>query len=167
MSLSSRFLIAMPPVLIASMYAAFWYFTSRLGFPNGYLAAFTVYWIGWCVLTPTLILGRRAVLNLFTTPSAVYEVRRHDAHTALVASRISAGVLLPSKYCIDTAAHCHRIDRAGRHHRCHRRTSVARFVCTCVSESAFVEHDLSVDRVRGMAPLPHSLYCRVDIPVAH
>jgi CAAX protease family protein len=72
MSLSSRFLIAMPPVLIASMYAAFWYFTSRLGFPNGYLAAFTVYWIGWCVLTPTLILGRRAVLNLFTTPTVPF-----------------------------------------------------------------------------------------------
>jgi hypothetical protein len=63
MSLSNRFLIAMPPVLIASMYAASWYLTSRLGFPSGYLAAFTVYWIGWCVLIPTSILGSRAVLN--------------------------------------------------------------------------------------------------------
>ncbi len=72
MSLSSRFLIAMPPVLIASMYAAFWCLTSWLGFPSGYLAAFTAYWIGWCVLTPTLILGRRAVLNLFTTPTVPF-----------------------------------------------------------------------------------------------
>ena len=47
------FIIAVPPLLITSMYGAFRYLTARFGFPTGYLAAFGVYWIGWCVIVPT------------------------------------------------------------------------------------------------------------------
>jgi membrane protease YdiL (CAAX protease family) len=60
------FVIAVPPLLIASMYGAFRYLTARFGFPTGYLAAFGVYWVGWCVIVPTGILGTRAVLDLFS-----------------------------------------------------------------------------------------------------
>ena len=60
------FVIAVPPLLIASMYGAFRYLTTSLGFPAGYLAAFAVYWIGWCVIVPTQLLGTRAVGDLFS-----------------------------------------------------------------------------------------------------
>jgi CAAX protease family protein len=59
------FIIAVPPLLIASMYGAFRYLTTRFGFPAGYLTAFAVYWIGWCFIVPTGILRTRAVLALF------------------------------------------------------------------------------------------------------
>jgi uncharacterized protein len=59
------FIIAVPPLLITSMYGAFRYLTARFGFPTGYLAAFGVYWVGWCVIVPTGILGTRGVRDLF------------------------------------------------------------------------------------------------------
>ena len=35
-------MIAIPPLLVATMYGAFHYLTAWLGFPAGYLAAFAV-----------------------------------------------------------------------------------------------------------------------------
>jgi hypothetical protein len=49
--------LAVPPLLIASMYGAFRWLTGRLGFPTGYLAAFGLYWIGWCVVVPVATLA--------------------------------------------------------------------------------------------------------------
>lgn len=66
------FIIAVPPLLIASMYGAFRHLTVRFGFPTGYLAAFGVYWIGWCVIVPTGLLGTRAVLDLFGRPGVPF-----------------------------------------------------------------------------------------------
>lgn len=66
------FIIAVPPLLIASMYGAFRNLTVRFGFPTGYLAAFGVYWIGWCVIVPTGLLGTRAVLDLFGRPGVPF-----------------------------------------------------------------------------------------------
>jgi len=60
------FIIAVPPLLIASMYGAFRYLTARFGFPAGYLAAFGMYWVGWCTIIPTGLLGTRGVLDLFS-----------------------------------------------------------------------------------------------------
>jgi membrane protease YdiL (CAAX protease family) len=82
-SMGDTLLVAIPPALIASMYAAFWYLTSRLGFPSGYLAAFAVYWIGWCVIVPTLILGRRAVLDLYTRPTVPFTRLGRTTHVLL------------------------------------------------------------------------------------
>jgi CAAX protease family protein len=62
-----RLMIAIPPLLVATMYGAFHYLTAWLGFPAGYLAAFVVYWIFWCVVVPTSILGWRTILSLFRT----------------------------------------------------------------------------------------------------
>jgi len=66
------FILAVPLLLIASMYGTFRYLTWWLGFPAGYLAAFGVYWIGWGVIVPTGVLGRRAVLTLFTRPAVPF-----------------------------------------------------------------------------------------------
>jgi hypothetical protein len=57
--------IALPAVLIATMYALFRGATAALGFPLGYAASFAVYWIGWCVAVPVAILGPRRVRDLF------------------------------------------------------------------------------------------------------
>jgi membrane protease YdiL (CAAX protease family) len=65
-----RFIIAMPPLLIVSMYGAFRYLTARFGFPSGYLAAFGLYWVGWCVIVPIGLMGTRAIRHLFG-PSSV------------------------------------------------------------------------------------------------
>jgi membrane protease YdiL (CAAX protease family) len=59
------FIIAIPPLLIASMCFAFRHLSARFGFPAGYLAAFGVYWIGWCAIVPTGVLGTHAVVDLF------------------------------------------------------------------------------------------------------
>lgn len=58
-------MIAAPIVLVLSMWAAFQGFVAWLGSPPGYLAAFIVYWIGWCIVVPVVILGLRGVLDLF------------------------------------------------------------------------------------------------------
>lgn len=46
-----------PPLLILSMYFAFQALTNRFGFPLGYLLAFSIYWLIWCVLFPAWVLG--------------------------------------------------------------------------------------------------------------
>src|SRR4051812_8207829 len=66
------FILAVPLLLIASMYGTFRYLTWWLGFPAGYFAAFGVYWIGWCVIVPTVLLGTRPVLSLFTRPAVPF-----------------------------------------------------------------------------------------------
>ena len=55
-----------PVLLIVTMYAAFRGFDDWLGFPLGYLAAFVLYWAGWCILFPLMILdGLPGLLDLF------------------------------------------------------------------------------------------------------
>jgi hypothetical protein len=59
-------LVALPPVLTATMMAAFIGLHRSLGYPLGYLAAFVVYWIGWCIAAPAFLLGGvRAIADLF------------------------------------------------------------------------------------------------------
>ena len=66
-SLSSQQLtmVAVPPVLMVTMYVAFRWLTVQCGYPLGYLVAFGVYWIVWCVAVPVAVLGARSVLRLF------------------------------------------------------------------------------------------------------
>jgi hypothetical protein len=66
MSTNQRVALIVPPVLIASMYGAFRYLTSVFGLPAGYLAAFALYWVGWCLIVPAAILRRGRLLSLFT-----------------------------------------------------------------------------------------------------
>jgi hypothetical protein len=41
-----------PLLLIPTMLWAFRAGHRRLGFPLGYLLAFAIYWVGWCLLVP-------------------------------------------------------------------------------------------------------------------
>lgn len=49
--------LMLPPLLIASMLAIFKAFHRRFGHPLGHLLAFIVYWIAWCLVIPTILLG--------------------------------------------------------------------------------------------------------------
>jgi membrane protease YdiL (CAAX protease family) len=78
-----RLVIALPPVLIASMYGLFRFLPSRFGASAGYLAAFAAYWIGWCVMVPTAILGTRTVADLFRRSAASFANLGAATHVAL------------------------------------------------------------------------------------
>jgi hypothetical protein len=54
-----------PAVLIATMYVLFRTLSGKLGYPLGYLVAFTVYWIAWCGVLPVAVLGPAGVCDLF------------------------------------------------------------------------------------------------------
>ena len=58
-------ILAAPPVLIVTMYIAFRQLTAQLGFPLGYLVAFSLYWVVWCLALPSAVLGPRRVVALF------------------------------------------------------------------------------------------------------
>jgi uncharacterized protein len=65
-STRQRILLAAPLALIASMLAAYLGSDARLGYPLGYLAAFSLYWFGWCIFFPIMLLGGwRALIDLF------------------------------------------------------------------------------------------------------
>ena len=61
-------MVAVPPVLLVTMYVAFQELTVQYGFPLGYLLAFSLYWGLWCVAVPVAVLGTRGVLGLFRSP---------------------------------------------------------------------------------------------------
>ncbi|HZW04909.1 MAG TPA: CPBP family intramembrane glutamic endopeptidase [Anaerolineaceae bacterium] len=59
-------LLAAPFVLTASMAGIYQWFDAAIGYPAGYLAAFAVYWFGWCILFPAALLGGfRELVDLF------------------------------------------------------------------------------------------------------
>src|SRR6476620_1907435 len=59
-------MIAAPLVLIPTMVISFRGFTLLFGHPLGYLLAFLVYWFGWCLGLPALVLGGpHGILELF------------------------------------------------------------------------------------------------------
>lgn len=57
-------LLALPPVLIGTMLIAFRTLVGVLGQRTGYLCGFTVYWLGWCLAVPLLVMGRAGVGNV-------------------------------------------------------------------------------------------------------
>jgi len=58
--------LALPVVLLPSMLWVFRASCARLGHPLGYLLGFGVYWLFWCLLVPTILLGGwRLVCDLF------------------------------------------------------------------------------------------------------
>src|SRR4051794_3978262 len=61
-------MIAVPPVLLVTMYVAFQWLTVHYGFTLGYLLAFSLYWGVWCIAVPVALLGTRGVLGLFRSP---------------------------------------------------------------------------------------------------
>lgn len=62
--------VFVPPILTATMYLAFTRLVSTYGFERGFLLAFAIYWIGWCLVLPSVLFGPRTVLGVFreTTP---------------------------------------------------------------------------------------------------
>lgn len=66
MIVRQRLALALPPVLVVSMWFIFRTGTDRIGPLLGYFLAFLIYWIGWCLLAPAVLLGgSRQVLDLF------------------------------------------------------------------------------------------------------
>jgi membrane protease YdiL (CAAX protease family) len=68
--LSSRqwLALAVPPLLTTAMFVTFKAFLAWFGHPLGYLLAFAVYWVGWCLFVPALLLGGwRQLAGLFRT----------------------------------------------------------------------------------------------------
>lgn len=49
--------LATPLVLTLTMIPTFIGFVAWFGYPLGYLLAFVVYWIGWCLIVPAFLLG--------------------------------------------------------------------------------------------------------------
>ena len=65
-SIGRRQALLLAPVLVlASEYVAFQGLTPMLGPRLGYLAAFATYWVGWCLLFPTWVVGWPGVRAMF------------------------------------------------------------------------------------------------------
>lgn len=63
--------LAVPPLLTATMFLTFRQGVAWFGHPAGYLFAFLVYWVVWCLLLPAILLeGWRNVLGLFDPTKA-------------------------------------------------------------------------------------------------
>jgi hypothetical protein len=58
-------LMAAPPVLFATTFAAFQIFTRAFGLTIGYLCGFLFYWLFWCAAVPAIVLGWRGSAALF------------------------------------------------------------------------------------------------------
>ncbi|HDS59931.1 MAG TPA: hypothetical protein ENN54_06565, partial [Thermoplasmatales archaeon] len=56
----------MPWALLASTYLAFVGLEELLGPTRGYLAAFVVYWVGWCLLFPLWFLGKKELKRVLS-----------------------------------------------------------------------------------------------------
>lgn len=76
--------LLVPPVLTGTMYLAFTGLVTAFGFERGYLVAFGVYWVAWCLLVPVVLLGPQRLLALFRDGSPRLGSRR----------RLTAGLLL-------------------------------------------------------------------------
>src|SRR4051812_46553221 len=58
--------LATPGALLLIMYLLFHGCVALFGYPLGYLMAFLIYWIGWCLLLPLFFLGGPSgMLDLF------------------------------------------------------------------------------------------------------
>lgn len=68
--------LLVPPVLTATMYLAFTALVAALGFERGYLAAFAIYWVGWCLLVPLALLGPQKLFALFEDGSPRFGSRQ-------------------------------------------------------------------------------------------
>src|SRR5690349_25100971 len=83
-SARQRATLALPVVLVGTMIPTFQWLVTELGYPGGYLAGFGVYWVGWCLIVPALLLGGpRALLGLFRTGSTSMRRVSWKVHLAL------------------------------------------------------------------------------------
>jgi membrane protease YdiL (CAAX protease family) len=62
-------LVVTPPALLTTMYLTFDRFVALFGFPRGYVYAFVVYWVGWCIVLPVALLGPTGVIDRFGEPN--------------------------------------------------------------------------------------------------
>src|SRR6476469_1384777 len=72
--------IMLPVVLISTMYWIFPLTTQHFGFPLGYLVGFSVYWVGWCLLVPALLLGGLSHLRVLFRPLPALSVLDWQTH---------------------------------------------------------------------------------------
>ena len=84
MTTRQRIMLGVPIALIVTMLGVFRSFTSRFGYPLGYLCAFAVYWAGWCGALPLAVLGPRELAALFVAVRR--GGRRRDASTIALAT---------------------------------------------------------------------------------
>jgi hypothetical protein len=61
-------LLATPPLLLATTYAAFQILARLAGATEGYLGGFLFYWILWCLAVPAWVMGRRGMVDFFRKP---------------------------------------------------------------------------------------------------
>jgi uncharacterized protein len=60
-------LLAVPPLLVVVMCVTFRTLAAVLGQKVGYFASFLFYWLVWCALIPTLLLGTHGVRKVFSS----------------------------------------------------------------------------------------------------
>lgn len=87
--------LLVPPVLTATMYLAFTGLVAALGFELGYLAAFAIYWVGWCPLVPVALLGPQKLVGLFEDGSTRF-ASVPDARAAPVVATRRVRLRLPA-----------------------------------------------------------------------
>ena len=96
LTVKQKAVLVAPPVLVVTMYIAFQQLTAHLGFPLGYLVAFSLYWVVWCLALPSAVLGPRRVVALFQPgdsrfAQSVSEFRRSfGGHRVSSVIRVSA-----------------------------------------------------------------------------
>jgi membrane protease YdiL (CAAX protease family) len=61
-----RLALCAAPLIVATMAPAMGVANRRLGRDRGYVAAFTVYWAGWCVAVPLAVIGPRRLWSVMT-----------------------------------------------------------------------------------------------------
>ena len=77
-------MLAAPALLTLSMALAFQGLVAALGDPLGYLAAFIVYWVAWCLVFPAIVLGGpRRLLELFGKGKAGFTQLGWKTHALL------------------------------------------------------------------------------------
>jgi hypothetical protein len=57
-------MLVAPVLVMASEYLAF-QLASALGPRLGYFLAFAIYWVGWCLVFPTWVVGWQAIRAMF------------------------------------------------------------------------------------------------------
>jgi uncharacterized protein len=82
--LRQKGLLLVPALLTLSMYFCYQWLDAQLGYPLGYLVAFLIYWIGWCLVLPIAMLGGvEAVIAMFRRGKLPFRALGWKVHLAL------------------------------------------------------------------------------------
>lgn len=99
-----QWMLITPVVLTTSMYFVFQAFVAWWGMPWGWLAAFLVYWLGWCLALPLWVLGGpHQVIDLFRAPRPLPR-REHTILLGLIALPVAIPLLFRFVPNLDAAS---------------------------------------------------------------